>query len=110
MLPPQYYELSVLSGETDFDKVLETAKLRDRNLKTEFIFPIHYTVADGLIHCYPGDDFYPDKPDFEKTSHDVDKYVTKTCEQCRSLAKNLHRAEVKSLSDIELHKNVPSKL
>lgn len=90
--------------------MLQTARQRDQSKTTQWVFPIHYTVADGLIHCYPGDDFYPDKPDYEKTSHEVEKYSNKTCEECRSLAKNLHRAEVKSMSDIELHINVKSKL
>lgn len=100
--PPQLYELSRLCGETDIDKILSFAKQRCLNAPTTLFFPIQYHVADGLISCYPGDDFYPKNPNYATTEHDVEQYADKTCEECRKMSKNLHRLELKSPTDVQI--------
>lgn len=106
--PPQLYELSRLSNEPNFEKLIEFAKDRGINSTTTLIFPISYHTSDGIIHCYPGDDFYPKEPNYATTSHDLDQYADKTFEDCRKMAKNLHRAEQKSLQDVEIWYSVES--
>lgn len=104
--PPQLYELARLSHESDIDRLLSFAKTRGENSPTTLIFPIHFHTSDGLIHCYPGDDFYPNNPDYNKTTHDLEQYATKTCAECRAMAKNLHRAELKSINDVDIWQNI----
>lgn len=67
---------------------------------------MHYHTKDGIIHCYPGDDFYPKNPNYTTTEHDLDKYAEKTCEECREEAKNLHRIELMSLQNFAIWHNV----
>lgn len=76
------------------------------NLPTTLMFPMHYPAKDGIVHCYPGDDFYPKTPNFFNTEHDTDKYVDKTCDECRELASNLHRLELTEMPDAKLWQNV----
>lgn len=106
MPPPQFYELSRLSNESDIDKTIAFAKERGMNAPSTLIFPMHYHTKDGIIHCYPGDDFYPKNPNYSTTEHDLQQYADKTCDECRQLASNLHRAEIKSLQSAKIWHNV----
>lgn len=103
---PQLYELARLNSESNIDKLVSFAKTRGQNSPTTLIFPIHFQTSDGLIHCYPGDDFYPKDPDYNKTTHNLEQYATKTCAECRAMATNLHRAELKSINDVEIWQNI----
>lgn len=76
------------------------------NAPTTLIFPIHYPTKDGIIHCYPGDDFYPKTPNYSATEHDLDQYIDKTCDECRQMAANLHRIDLKSLQNVTIWQNV----
>lgn len=104
--PPQFYELSRLRNEPDIDKVVSFAKHRALNSPTTLIFPLHFPVKDGIIHCYPGDDFYPKSPNYSVTEHNMAQYEDKTCEECRKMAMNLHRAEAKTIQNIEIWQNI----
>lgn len=106
--PPQLYELSRLSNELNIDEVVQFARQRDINSTTTLIFPIHFHTSDGLIACYPGDDFYPKNPNYFTTEHDLEKYANKTCDECRKMAINLNRAESKSLQDVQIWHTIES--
>lgn len=101
-MPPQLYELTRLSIEPDIDKLLPFAKQRTMNASTTLFFPIHYQTTNGLISCFPGDDFYPKKPNFVTTAHNLEEYADKTCEDCREMVNNLHRLEIKSPTDVKI--------
>lgn len=107
--PPQIYELSRLINEPDIDKLLPFARKRGMNSPTTLFFPIQYQMSDGLLNCYPGDDLYPKElqlSSYSTTEHDVNQYKDKTCEESRVNASNLHRAEQKSLSDVQIWQNI----
>lgn len=106
--PPQFYELSRLSHEPDIEQIIPFAKERGINSTTTLIFPIQYYAFDGVINCYPGDDLYPKNPNYVITEHNVEEYASKTCEECRQLAQNLHRSEIKSLNDVQILQNIKS--
>lgn len=106
MPPPQLYESSRLNNEPDIDKIIPFAKERAMNAPTTLIFPMHYQTKDGIIHCYPGDDFYPKIPNYTTTEHNFFEYANKTCDECRKMAKNLHRIELKSLQNFAIWHNV----
>lgn len=104
--PPQIYELSRLRNEQDIDKLLSFAKHRSMNSPTTLLFPVQYQTKDGIVSCYPGDDLYPEQPNYSTTEHDVNQYKDKSCDECRQSASNLHRLEQKSLSDAKIWQNV----
>lgn len=104
--PPQLYESSRLNNEPDIDIIIPFAKERGINAPTTLIFPVHYHTNDGIIHCYPGDDFYPEKPNYTATEHDLDQYADKSCDECRKMAENFHRIELKSLQNVAVWQNV----
>lgn len=68
-----------------------------------YLYPL---FIDGIIHCYPGDSFYPNNPNYTATEHDLEQYAEKTCEECRKMSDNLHRIELKSLQNAEIWHNV----
>lgn len=103
---PQIYELSRLRNEPDINKLLPFARHRGINSPTTLLFPIQYFVKDGVISCYPGDDLYPKEPSYSTTEHNVDQFKDKSCDECRQNASKLHRAEEKSLSDIQILQNI----
>lgn len=90
----------------DINEIIPFAKDRGMNSPTTLMFPLHYHVNDGIVHCYPGDDFYPKKPNFFSTEHDLNQYADKTCDECRQLASNLHRMELNSMPDPQIWHNV----
>lgn len=100
------YELSRLNNEPDIEKIIPFAKERGINSPTTLIFPLHFHAKDGIVHCYPGDDFYPQQPNYIDTEHNLEQFAEKTCEECRKMASNLHRLELKSMQDIEIWLNV----
>lgn len=76
------------------------------NSPTTLIFPIQYQLNDGLVNCYPGDDCYPKEPSYSTTEHNFKEFKGKTCEEFRENVRNLHRAELKSLSDVQIWQSV----
>lgn len=72
------------------------------------MFPIPYFTTDGIVNCYPGDDFYPAQPDYTTTKHNPGEHATKSCEQFRALAQNLHRAEMESARPARILHNIQS--
>lgn len=106
LLPPQIYELSRLKKESDIDKLLPFARERGIYSSTTLMFPILYQMSDGLVICYPGDELYPNKPNYTITEHNVNQFEDKTCDECRKKVSNLHRTELKSLSNVLIWQNV----
>lgn len=90
----------------DINKIIPFARDRGMNSPTTLMFPMHYHANDGIVHCYPGDDFYPKNPNFFTTEHDLKKYADKSCDECRQLASNLHRMELNSMPDPKIWHNV----
>lgn len=106
--PPQFYELSRLNSEKDLDRIIPFAKERSTKSETTLMFPIPYFTNDGVVNCYPGDDFYPKHPDYTKTTHKPDQYANKSCEQFRSMAQKLHRSEMQSARPARILYNIQS--
>lgn len=53
-----------------------------------------------------GDDFYPEQPDYYKTSHNMDEHIDKTCEQFRQVAINIHRTEHTAVGHARIHQTI----
>lgn len=90
------------------DRIVPFAKERSTNSDTTLMFPIPYFTNDGVVNCYPGDDFYPEHPDYSTTTHKPDQYASKSCEQFRSMAQKLHRSEMQSARPARILYNIQS--
>ncbi|CRL02674.1 CLUMA_CG015795, isoform A [Clunio marinus] len=106
--PPQFVEMRRLSTIKSIDKLVEIAKGR-KDQEMETILPYQFKAKDGSIHVLPGDDLYPENPDFYECSYDINKYSDKTLEEMRSIAKNLLRAEQNDLHNVNLFSNITPK-
>lgn len=57
------------------------------------MFPVFLETKDMLIAVLPGDDFYPNEPNYCGNDVDVNTYANMPCQEFAKLAKNLHRME-----------------
>lgn len=72
----------------------------------ELILPIQFKASDGFVHVLPGDDLYPEKPNYYESDHDLEKYSDKTIEEVRQMSKNLCRSEQRDMHNVNLIVNV----
>ena len=70
------------------------------------MLPIQYKVKDGFLHVLPGDDLYPENPNYNEADHDLEKYADKTCYEMRIIAKNLCRSEQHDMFDVQFFSNI----
>lgn len=70
------------------------------------MLPIQYKVMDGFLHVLPGDDLYPENPNYNEPDHDLNKYEEKTFEEMRAIAKNLCRSEQQDMFNAKLVSNI----
>lgn len=106
--PPQFVEILRLSSIKSIDKLVEIAKSRvGENM--DLILPIQFKASDGFVHVLPGDDLYPEKPNYFESDHDLEKYSDKTLVEIRKLSKNLCRSEQKDMFDVNLVSNIKPK-
>jgi len=103
--PPQFTEIRRLSTIKSIDKLVEIAKGRVGKTM-ELVMPMQYKTKDGLLHCLPGDDLYPEHPNYHESDHDIDQYADKTMEEMRAMAKNLCRSEQRDMFDVKFFTNV----
>lgn len=68
--------------------------------------PMQFKASDGFIHVLPGDDLYPEKPNYHESDHDLEQYSDKTIEEMRKMAKNLCRSEQRDMHDVNMVSNV----
>lgn len=68
--------------------------------------PMQFKVSDGFLHVMPGDDLYPENPNYSESDHDIDQFSDKTIEDMRKIAKNICRSEQRDMYDVKLLSNV----
>jgi nucleoside diphosphate-linked moiety X motif protein 19 len=103
--PPQFAEIRRLNTIKSIDKLVEIAKNRNGQ-NMELLMPMQFKVQDGFLHVLPGDDLYPENPNYNDADHDVDEYSEKTMEEMRKIAKNICRSEQRDMFDVELVTNI----
>lgn len=94
LAPPQVYEVSRLLNYTSYEDLKSYVKERATQGMWWWM-PVIYPAKDGIIATYPGDDLYPNDPDYNG-----DKDVTKidtTMYESRQNTENLHRMEQQGL-------------
>lgn len=105
MFPPQLVEITRLSRIKSIDKLVKIAKER-RNQDMDIILPIQFTTNNGVLLVLPGDELYPENPNFHETGHDVDKFSDKSIEEMRSIAKTAFRTELNDMRYSKIYANV----
>lgn len=68
--------------------------------------PMQFKCKDGYLHVLPGDDLYPETPNYNESDHDIDEYSDKTFDEMRSIAKNLFRTEQRDMFDVKMIVNI----
>lgn len=100
--PPQLYELARLCNLPNINDVANFS--HERNLKgITLTFPVQYRTKNGLLHVLPGDDIYPETPNFSEST-DFELFSDKTSEEMRSSSMN--RAEMTSMIDLNFKCNI----
>ncbi|CAL4193058.1 unnamed protein product, partial [Meganyctiphanes norvegica] len=94
LAPPQVYEVSRLLNFNCFEKLKLFAESRARKGMWWWM-PVMYPAKDGIIAVYPGDDLYPNDPDY-LGENDVTRIDT-TMYESRMDAVHLHRMEQQGL-------------
>ncbi|XP_035205052.1 nucleoside diphosphate-linked moiety X motif 19-like isoform X1 [Stegodyphus dumicola] len=92
LAPPQVYELSRLIPLQSYHELKQFAKKREPN-GCERWMPIIATAIDGAVSLLPGDDLFPEEPDYEGVQKPVE--FPHALEDLRSRSKNLHRMEIR---------------
>lgn len=72
----------------------------------KLLMPMQFKAKDGFLHVLPGDDLYPQNPNFYEADHDIEEYAEKTLEEMRAIAKNLCRGEQRDMHDTNFLSNV----
>lgn len=101
--PPQIYELGRLLNFDSYEDLEKFA--RERNKKgMEQLFPTVIMASDGVITTLPGDDLYPEEPDYNGEGEPI--VTPETMEELRRQVKNLHRMEMKPGNDVNIIINI----
>lgn len=88
-----------------FDEIAKFAQ--ERNDKGSTLYMPHQLILkDGLVSIFPGDDQYPENPDFYNLNYDPNEFSDKTLEEFKINVKNLHRQEFRGYYDHQIFCNI----
>lgn len=107
LAPPQFYELCRLCN---FSSLHELHKFSsDRALEgCECWMPIMLTASDGLIQLLPGDELYPEDPDYTGEMNTV-MSTDKMVEDLMKEGSTFHRIVIKNINSLALYVNIQAK-
>lgn len=103
--PPQIYEVSRLLSIDSYDDLEKFARERGKKGMDHY-FPVKIFTKNGFVSCLPGDDLYPDEPDY--TGEQAQLVVQESIEELRGLALNHHRMEMEK-HNVKLFVNITPK-
>ncbi|XP_078092507.1 acyl-coenzyme A diphosphatase NUDT19-like isoform X2 [Mustelus asterias] len=102
--PPQWYELGRLCRLPYLKDLQRFSQDRASNGCDRWL-PIHLNTSDGYAFLYPGDELYPEDPDYTGEK-EMNINSSKTLEQLRLEVTRLHRVELREPHDIKLYVNI----
>ncbi|XP_067904869.1 acyl-coenzyme A diphosphatase NUDT19-like [Heterodontus francisci] len=102
--PPQWYELNRLCRLPRLQDLQRFSQGRALE-GCERWFTIRLVASDGYAILYPGDELYPEDPDYTGKK-DMTISSPKSLEKLRLEVTRLHRAELRGLCDITLYMNI----
>ena len=104
LAPPQFWELSRMSNFTKFDD-LKTFSMNRECRGCETWLPVLKPCTDGLFALYPGDNLYPEHPDYEG-NQDVDMSGEESVHDSKFCSGNLNRMVQIGLHNYSIHVNI----
>lgn len=108
LAPPQVYEMSRLAAYETFGSLQKFAQERAQQYGVETWFPVFANCSDGGVALYPGDDAYPEVPDF-KGKNETEKVMDRknlTVAQFSSQSTRRNRMEMLSLHNSVINCNI----
>ncbi|POI34134.1 hypothetical protein CIB84_002114, partial [Bambusicola thoracicus] len=107
LAPPQFYELCRLCNFSSLHDLHKFSS--DRALEgCERWLPVTLTAADGFIQLLPGDELYPEDPDYtgeKKITMSTDKMV----EDLMKEGSIFHRIVIKNTHSLAVYVNIQAK-
>lgn len=94
LMPPQIYEFTRLSSLKTLEDLRERIRLR-RKLGIERYCPVVKNATNGTLFLLPGDDMYPDPPDYLQMERDSLEEIPQSVEQLMKQSTNFHRGIAK---------------
>ncbi|NXC45770.1 NUD19 protein, partial [Penelope pileata] len=106
LAPPQFYELCRLCN---FSSLRELHKFSsDRALEgCECWMPVILTASDGYIQLLPGDELYPEDPDYTGEKK-ITMSTEKTVEDLMREGTIFHRIVTKNINSLAVYVNIPA--
>ncbi|XP_060691943.1 acyl-coenzyme A diphosphatase NUDT19-like isoform X1 [Hemiscyllium ocellatum] len=102
--PPQWYELNRLCQIPHYQDLQQFSQHRALE-GCERWLPVRFLASDGCAILYPGDELYPEDPDYTGEKK-MNISSSKTLEQLRLEVTKLNRAELRGLHGITLYVNI----
>ncbi|XP_068017809.1 acyl-coenzyme A diphosphatase NUDT19 [Melanerpes formicivorus] len=105
--PPQFYELCRLCNFSSLSQLHKFSSQRALE-GCERWMPVILNAADGYIHLLPGDELYPENPDYtgeKKTVMSTDKKI----EDLMKEDSVFHRIVIKNINSLAVHVNIQAK-
>nr|XP_045610966.1 acyl-coenzyme A diphosphatase NUDT19-like [Procambarus clarkii]XP_045610967.1 acyl-coenzyme A diphosphatase NUDT19-like [Procambarus clarkii] len=94
--PPQIYELSRLVQVKAYEELKRFAEQRGK-LGFDRYMPVMIITSNGRLSVLPGDDLYPEEPDY--IGNEAIRKIDSTLEELREASTHLNRIEVRGPSD-----------
>ncbi|XP_078274742.1 acyl-coenzyme A diphosphatase NUDT19 isoform X1 [Rhinoraja longicauda] len=102
--PPQWYEIGRLCRFIHLPDLQQFSQDRSVEGCVRW-FPVRLLASDGFATLLPGDDLYPEDPDFTGET-ELNIATSKSLEQTRLEVSRLHRTEFRNPHDCTLYVNI----
>ncbi len=98
LAPPQIYELARMANFEQYDAFKQFSSTRTIKGGVETWLPVFAKCSDGQLSLYPGDELYPDDPDYEGTAREGPlDFSDKKMSDMKAEASRRNRMEVPGL-------------
>lgn len=101
--PPQIYEISRLVQLSKYEELNRFARWRGK-MGFDRYMPLHINACNGLLAVMPGDDLYPNDPDY--IGKEAITKLDSTLEELRKAATHLNRMEIRNRDDVRCIVNI----
>lgn len=99
--PPVIIEIQIFPMFHKLSCVMEFLEERKgKGLKLNF--PVQFHLNDGIIIVFPGDDLYPQSPNYHKIDHNPDAFCELSMEEINAKCKNVFRFQFIDMMNIKL--------
>ncbi|KAM6409250.1 acyl-coenzyme A diphosphatase NUDT19 [Rhynochetos jubatus] len=105
--PPQFYELCRLCNFSSLRELHQFSSARALE-GCERWLPVMLTASDGYVQLLPGDELYPDDPDYTGEKNEM-MSTDKKVEDLMKEGSVFHRIVIKTLNNLAVYVNIQAK-